>query len=271
MTEMTTSLPEGVGKASNQPATPLDRLFDRIESGESLLSSDGSFERVLRDELRRSSEASAINVQYQPQHSPITPPWESIATGDLGILDGGLDIQNGTLYGAIGCQKGSRLSVDDIDIMDPAASSIYVELDPQEIAFDDNVFSTLYADVHDQGVQPLSHGDGISTPWTIDADNPLADELFAGLKSHAPAFELPMKHVFFNGDGRPIILSSVVGDTDVSLASGGDQIILPNGATFDYDPYDTAIDVTYTSGIDTHLPHDLGNLAAGIMIDGEVV
>jgi len=224
MTELAISSDSGSVGRGGQTSNSLDSLFNRILDGESPFSNDGDFERVLVGELKRSSETSAIGIRHAHSDVPAAPPWQPTATWAA------FDVANGKDQIAAHRVGGS-------DVFEPAAGSIYAQLHPQEVVFDADVFGTLNAGVHDQVDRPfdVSDVDDVEAPWTAIADNSIVDGLFAGLESHETAFDLKTDHVFFNGDGRPILLSSAMAEMDVAPATEGNQLILPNGSVFNYD------------------------------------
>lgn len=235
MTEMTTSSVGAIGRSCDQTA-PLGHLFDRLQSGEASLTGEGSFERVLVEELNRSSDQLGFAAHQVPGGIQSVTPWGPIATGAHGILDGGRDAQNGAFDRAAARQESADLGIGESDRPNQAEWVNYAELHPQNATFDTGVFSTLQADVHDRGAQPLDCSDGLGRSWSIEGDILLARDPKAGSDNADPLFDLPMDHVFFNGDGRPILLSSVINDIDRSAAAGGGQLILPDGAVLAYDP-----------------------------------
>ncbi|MGI9451928.1 MAG: hypothetical protein ACR2QH_15000 [Geminicoccaceae bacterium] len=235
MTEMSTSSVGAIGKSCDQTAS-IDRLFDRIESGEASLTGDGSFERVLLDELKQSSDKLGLGFHQFPGDIQTETPWGPIATAALGIVDGGRDVQGNAFDRDAARQRNIDQSACEIDGLTQADWVNYAELHPQKAAFEAGVFSTLQADVYNPGGQPQDCSNSAGTSWTTEADTGLADDLKAGSINAAPFYDLPMNHVFFNGDGRPIFLSSVMDDLNMSPATGGGQIILPDGAVLAYNP-----------------------------------
>ena len=222
MTEMTTSLGGSIGSGEDTSAARLDRLFDRIESGETSLTNDGSFEDVLLEELRRSNDTPASVIP-----------------------DASQAVQNGNFYTVAGDQSSLGTDIRDSDFLDRAAYRFDIEHHPQRVIFDADAFGSLHADVRDQEGQSRPPFDGLERHWTGDDVGVQSDRLIERLDEDAPAFDLPRDHVFFNGDGRPILLSSVTDDASFSLADDSNQIILPDGAVFDYQPWQTSADATH--------------------------
>lgn len=272
MTEMTTSSAGGIENTNSQFAAPLDRLFDRVDSDKKLLAEGPAFEKVLLEELGQTGDTSPLGLSatrvLPGDMLRSAPPWESAEAGAIGILDGGLNQQSGALYTKAGEMSYAPHDVDS-SAMAPASDGIHAE-HHLRVVFDVEIFNTLNADVHDHGGQRLASSDGVNTPWTVDADNPLADDLISGADGRAPVFDLPMDHVFYNGEGRPIPLSSVMDDINVSLAAGCDQIILPNGAVFDYDPWAASADRANDSWIAANSSRGPGSFANGMVIEGEL-
>ena len=80
-------------------------------------------------------------------------------------------------------------------------------------------------------------------------------------------FGLPTGQVFFNGEGRPIPLPASMTRQSVSLSGEGNQIILPDGAVFHYDPWMATIE-------DCHVPSPIettafANINVAPAIEGE--
>ena len=231
MTEMTTSSVGVIGNACNQTAS-----LDRIEAGEASLTGDGSFERALLDEPKPSTDKSGQDLHQFPGDIRTATPWGPVATAVLGIVDGGRDAQGDAFDRNVARQRSVDQSAFEIDDLTQSDGVNYAALHPQKAAFEAGVFSTLQADVHHPGGQTRDGCNGAGASWSAETDPRLADELKPGSNDTAPFYDLPRNHVFYNGDGRPIFLSSVMDDLDMSPAAGGGQIILPDGAVLAYDP-----------------------------------
>lgn len=267
---VTTSLAAGIESANTEFGTFLDQLSDRIKNGEKLLADGAAFENLLLDELRQAGETSHLSlsvVDLTHDDVPSAPPWEPLEAGAIGLLDGGLSQQNGVVYSRAG-EMAYALSAVDGSALTPASDGLHAE-QHLRVVFGEDVHKTLNADVHDRHCQPLPSSDGLLTPWTMEAHHPLVDDPTSNVTMEGPFLDLPMDHVFYNGEGRPITLASI-DNSSVSLAAEGDKIILPDGAIFDYDPWQVSIEgmsEPWGSGASFD---GIGKVAASAVIEGEL-
>lgn len=194
-----------------------------------------AFERALADELKKA--------------------------GDVDPFDFGPDPQNGAVLDKAGegrwmSAQAAAADLADMDVVD----SDTVAWSSRRVGFGD-----------DDGSSRLSGGGGDRFDRGFEADDEAAFWIGDRVASH-PAYkgrDLPyaedalvqpasIGQVFFNGDGRPIVLPSMdlgdrdAADVDETLSADGDLMILPNGAVVAYDPWTVTIDGLLREGVSTH-------------------
>lgn len=213
----------------------IDRLTDITPSAEDSAAADGAptgatvaFEHALAEELR--------------------------LAGDVDPFGLGSDLQNGAVLGKAGETQANAAQMDRIDA---GTSPLFDAAEPGGLASshrrvgfggdDSSSHSSASGDDHfDRAADrrdPAAFwvGDHVAThPAFRSLDSSFAEEPFDDA--------IPTGRVFFNGDGRPIILSTFdAADHDQPAAadtpsSDGDLMILPNGAVLAYDPWTASID-----------------------------
>ena len=190
-----------------------------------------AFERALAAELQRAGDLDPYNA-------------------------GSFDPQNGAALSRASDARSASWTDFAADSVaggeaDDAMPSVLAE---RRVAFGDQDAPSrrLTADVRSSGFGAYADGrafwvgDRVAIPSAsvgsgLDpADMQLAEPVYSG-------------RIFFNGDGRPILLASLDGpDHDPGLAADrlapdGDLMILPNGAVLSYDPWTAAADVSISS------------------------
>lgn len=258
----TTPLAAGIENRNREFRACLDDLSDRISQGEKLTADGALFEQILADELKQASDTSLLSLSTVDD-LPAAPPWEPLEAGAIGLLDGGFSQQNGVLYSKAGEMSYASLRLDGGDLLTPDLGDGHGQ-HPWRVVFDGGLEGSMTAGLYDgRGGQPLGFADGANTPWTLD---PLAEPVMPP----EPEIVLATEHVFYDGEGRPISLDSL-GSFRESLAADGDKIILPDGAVFDYDPWEASIEGLEGAWIDHRSFDGLGALSADIVIEGELV
>lgn len=269
MTVTMTPLAASLEKANHEFGAFLDELSDRLSKGERLHSDGETFEQVLHNELKQASETSHLSFSASdlaPDEVLSAPPWEPLEAGAIGLLDGGLSLQNGAVYSKAGELAYTPPTRDN----DPTALGVDDQAKHHwRVAFDGTTYETYTSDLRDLGGQPLAFAEGASTPWTMDAHNPMAADLVS-TTAGSPDLVMATEHVFYNGDGRPIPLDSV-DRLSASLAADGDQIILPDGAIFDYNPWEASIEGAHAASIDARPLASLNDVHADVIIEGQLV
>ncbi|MEM8952200.1 MAG: hypothetical protein AAGA21_15665 [Pseudomonadota bacterium] len=202
----------------------LDRLAETPSSADSGLSGPigpgAAFERALAEELR--------------------------LAGDIDPFDAGLGLQNGAVLSKAGEHQRSPGGLDAASASHlDAAEQIDGKASDRRVGFDgDDGASRSSADDGGRFDQAASRHDPAAF-WVGDRlASHAAFSSFGSLSGDEPFVEpLPAGRVFFNGDGRPIVLPPIddgyhdeATSADV-LSTDADLMILPDGAVLAYAPW----------------------------------
>ncbi len=174
--------------------------------------------------------------------------------GDVDPFDFGPDLKNGAVLSKAGESQAIAAKADQID----AGGSSHIDAAEQmalagshrRVGFDgDDGASRSSADKGDGFDQTADrHPSAAFRIGDRVATHPAFLSLGAAFGSESLPTSIPTGRVFFNGDGRPIVLSSIDAEYDDQPAaadassSDGDLMILPNGAILSYDPWTASVD-----------------------------
>lgn len=223
----------------------VDRLTDMTPSTDGSSANIGApvgataaFERALTEELRRA--------------------------GDVDPFDLGSDLQNGAVLSKVGETRQNLAGTDPVDAGSSshiaAAEEIALAGPHRRVGFDGDDSSSRSSTSGDDRFDRTADRSNAAAFWVGErvATHPAFRSLDASFADEPLAGSTSTGQIFFNGDGRPIILSSIdAGDhdqlaADDALSSDGDLMILPNGAVLAYDPWTASVEGPRQEGAAAH-------------------